>query len=62
MKKILIAILLASQLMAYSIGGAYASLISCDYKQYGLQNGYVGTYKSMGNYYTVFFGNNYCQY
>jgi len=47
---------------AYMIGGAYATLVSCDWGQYGYQHGYIGTYKANGQIYRMFFGSNYCQY
>jgi len=47
---------------AYTIGGAYAKLISCDWGKYGYEYGYIGTYKVNGEIYRVFFGNKYCQY
>ena len=47
---------------AYMIGGAYASLLSCDWGQYGFRHGYIGTYKANGKIYRVFFGDNYCQF
>ena len=48
---------------AYTIGGAYAQLISCDWAQYGYQYGWIGTYKTAnGQVHRIFFGNNYCQY
>lgn len=65
MKKILIVLLLAASAsaQAYSIGGAYATLIDCSYGKYGYQYGNIGTYKlSSGEIYKVFFGSNYCQY
>ena len=47
----------------YFIGGEYAQLLSCEWGSYGYKYGYIGTYKtSRGAIYTVFFGNNYCQY
>lgn len=66
MKKILLgstlALVLATTLDAYTIGGAYASLVSCDWGQFGYEYGYIGTYKVNGQLYQVFFGSNYCQY
>lgn len=65
MKKIAIIILLAvsTSAQAYSIGGAYATLIDCSYGKYGYQYGNIGTYRlASGEYYQVFFGSNYCQY
>ena len=47
---------------AYTIGGAYASLESCEWGQFGYEYGYIGTYKANGQYYQVFFGGNYCEY
>jgi hypothetical protein len=47
---------------AYTIGGAYAQLVSCEYGQYGYEYGYIGTYEVNGRYYEVFFGSNYCAY
>jgi len=66
MKKLFLVLLtllaLSVSAQAYTIGGAYASLISCDWGQYGYKYGYIGTYKVNGKIYQVFFGNNYCQY
>ncbi len=65
MKKIIlvVAVLLASlQAQAYTIGGAYASLLSCTYGQFGYQYGHLGTYNVNGQIITVFFGNSYCEY
>jgi len=59
---LIILLLTVSTGYTYSIGGAYASLISCDYGQYGYEYGYLGTYKANNKFYTVFFGNSYCQY
>jgi hypothetical protein len=47
---------------AYTIGGAYARLISCTWGQYGYQYGNIGTYDVNGEMYQIFFGNSYCQY
>jgi len=47
---------------AYTIGGAYARLISCKWGQYGYEYGNIGTYDVNGEIYQIFFGNNYCQY
>ena len=65
--KLLISFILSSLLLltaaqAYTIGGAYASLVSCDWGQYGYEYGYIGTYEVNGQYYRVFFGSNYCAY
>jgi len=59
----LLAILVIStSVQAYTIGGAYARLLSCDWGQYGYEYGYIGTYDVNGKIYQVFFGSNYCQY
>jgi hypothetical protein len=47
---------------AYTIGGAYASLVSCEWGQYGYQYGNIGTYNVNGKLYQVFFGSSYCEY
>jgi hypothetical protein len=47
---------------AYTIGGAYATLISCNWGQYGYEYGHIGTYDVNGKIYQIFFGNSYCQY
>ena len=66
MKKLFLAIVtfvaLSSSASAYTIGGAYASLVSCDWGQYGYEYGYIGTYKVNGSFYRLFFGSNYCPY
>lgn len=63
MKRLLTALLaLSTTAGAYTIGGAYAQLVSCDYGQYGYQYGYIGTYRVNGSLYQVFFGSNYCQH
>ena len=66
MKTLIIAItvtlMLALSAQAYTIGGAYASLVSCDYGQYGYEYGNIGTYNVNGQIYQVFFGSNYCEY
>jgi hypothetical protein len=59
---ILSSLLLLTAVQAYTIGGAYASLISCDWGQYGYEYGYIGTYKVNGDIYRIFFGSNYCAY
>ena len=57
------ALCISSNLFAYNIGGAYASLLSCNWGQYGYEHGYIGTYRTInGQIYTVFFGSNYCQH
>lgn len=65
MKKLALIILLTinTNTYAYTIGGMYATLISCSYGQYGYQYGNIGTYRlANGEIYKVFFGNNYCAY
>ena len=66
MKKLLIAITLIMGLSitanAYTIGGAYASQISCTWGQYGYEYGNIGTYNVNGQIYQVFFGSDYCEY
>ena len=47
---------------AYTIGGAYASLVNCSWGQWGYQYGNIGTYEVNGQYYQIFFGTNWCQY
>jgi len=65
MKKLTLIILLtlSSNSFAYSIGGMYATLISCSYGQHGYQYGNIGTYRLVnGDIYKVFFGNSHCAY
>ncbi|MFT7661447.1 MAG: hypothetical protein ACI89S_002572 [Gammaproteobacteria bacterium] len=64
MKKLLFATLLISSTSAFSyeIGGAYASLVSCNWGQYGYEYGNIGTYNVNGTMYQVFFGSSYCEY
>jgi len=63
MKKILIIIaLMITTSQAYTIGGAYASLISCEWGSYGYEYGYIGTYSVNGQIHKVFFGSSYCEY
>lgn len=64
MKKLvfIMLMLLASSASAYSIGGAYASLISCTWGQYGNQYGNIGTYDVYGQQYQIFFGSQPCPY
>lgn len=62
MKKILFIALLFTWLNAYTIGGAYAALLSCEWTQVGYQYGYVGTYDVNGDYYQVYFGDDFCEY
>ena len=57
-----IASLVSMPVSAYTIGGAYASLVSCDWGQYGYEYGYIGTYDVNGQYYKIFFGSDYCEY
>lgn len=53
---------LTSQAMSYTIGDAYAHLISCDWGQWGYEYGYIGTYKVNQQVYRVFFGSTYCEF
>jgi hypothetical protein len=63
MKRVIVLILfLVVSANAYTIGGAYASLVSCEWGQYGYEYGNIGTYDVNGKRYSVFFGNNYCEY
>ncbi len=59
---IALTVTLATSAQAYNIGGAYASLLSCDWGQHGYKYGNIGTYKANGQIYQVFFGSNYCKY
>ncbi len=52
----------ASDASAYTIGGAYANLVSCVWGQMGYEYGYIGTYDVNGKLYEVFFGSGYCKY
>ena len=54
--------LLSTSVSAYTIGGAYASLLSCNWGQWGYEYGNIGTYDVNGKIYQVFFGSNYCQH
>lgn len=49
-----------SSSQAHTIGGAYASLVSCTWGQFGYQYGYLGTYNVNGQMITQFFGSSYC--
>jgi hypothetical protein len=65
MKKIalIIMLLLAStSVFSYTIGGAYASLLSCDWGQYGYEYGNIGTYNVNGKKYQIFFGSKDCEF
>lgn len=62
MKKLLLLLLFTASTFAYEIGGAYATLESCDWVQVGYEYGYIGTYEVNGEYYKVFFGDDYCEY
>ena len=66
MKKIVLGLFIvfaiSTTAQAYTIGGAYASLVSCNWGQYGYEYGHIGTYHVNGEMYQVFFGNNYCEY
>jgi len=59
---LVLALSITSNVFAYTIGGAYARLISCDYGQYGYQYGNIGTYEVNGKIYQIFFGSNWCKY
>ena len=48
--------------LAHTIGGAYASQVSCTWGQFGNQYGYIGTYNVNGQMISQFFGNTYCPY
>jgi hypothetical protein len=58
----LVAVIASANAQAYTIGGAYAQLISCRWGQYGYEYGNIGTYEVNGRTYEIFFGNSYCQY
>ncbi|ASV41179.1 hypothetical protein [Vibrio phage JSF5] len=68
MKKLITSLILGMTLTSfnassYTIGGEYARLISCGLGSYGYEYGYIGLYKtSRGAYYTIFFGDSYCEY
>ena len=65
MKKLLLTtifLVLAGTANAYTIGGAFAELIKCEWGQYGYEYGNIGTYKANGQLYKVFFGAKYCEY
>ncbi len=57
----LAAMLTATIAPAYTIGGAYASLVSCSWGQWGYEYGNIGTYNVNGSYYSVFFGAGFCE-
>ncbi len=58
------ALLLSTSTFGYMINGKYASLVSCDYGWSYVrgESGYTGTYKVMGEIWTVYFGSSYCKY
>ncbi len=56
------AVLSLSTALAHTIGGAYASQVSCTWGQFGNQYGYIGTYNVNGQMISQFFGNTYCPY
>ena len=68
MKKLITSLILGVTLTSfnassYTIGREYARLIRCEWGNYGYDYGYIGFYKtSRGEYYTIFFGNSYCEY
>lgn len=47
---------------AFSIGGKYATLVSCDfgYSEERDESGNTGTYLVLGEYWTVYFGDDEC--
>ena len=49
---------------AFTINGQYASLISCDYGYSAVrgESGYTGTYDVLGEIWTVYFGDSFCEY
>lgn len=55
---------LAAPAAAYQINGQYARLISCEFgfSQVRQESGYTGTYEVLGEIWTVYFGQNYCEY
>jgi hypothetical protein len=61
---LIFSILLSTSASAYMINGKYASLISCDWGWSAVrgESGYTGTYKVMGEIWTVYFGSSYCKY
>lgn len=58
---VLLILLLSISAHAYTIGGAYASLVSCTWSQHGYNHGNIGTYNVNGQMYKIFFGSGYCQ-
>ena len=69
MRNLLSAFLVSSMLIfpvgasAYTIGGMYVSLVSCDWGQYGYEYGYIGIYEGNdGQTFQQFFGDSYCEY
>lgn len=56
--------LLAVPAAAYQINGQYARLISCEFafSPVRQESGYTGTYEVLGEIWTVYFGQNYCEY
>lgn len=59
---LLLVLIIPISIQAYTIGGAYARLISCDWGQYGYEFGNIGTYDVNGEIYRIFFGSNYCEH
>ena len=59
MKKVFIAIALS-----FGLANAMWQLVSCNYGEYNMGGqtyyGNVGIYENDGQYYTMFFGGNYC--
>lgn len=52
----------SGSIMAYSINGKYARLISCDWGWSSVrgESGYTGIYEVYGELWSVYFGPNYC--
>ena len=47
---------------AHTIGGAYASQVSCTWGQLGYQYGWIGVYNVNGQMVSQFFGDSYCPF
>ncbi len=59
---LIISVILSVSANAYTIGEAYATLVSCTWGQYGYKYGNIGIYKVNGKMYQIFFGSNTCEY
>ena len=48
---------------AYTINDKYARLVSCEWAWSAVRGeaGYTGTYEVLGEYWTVYFGQSYCE-